>query len=55
MAKRTSIKAVQDKSGLFWTVAIVANGVTAVTTLAKKPDINHPKVQRIVRGLKHKE
>lgn len=53
--KRTSIKAVQDKSGLFWTVTIRANGVTAVTTLAKKPDINHPKVQRIVRGLKHKE
>ena len=55
MSKRTSIKAVQDKSGLFWTVTIRANGVTAVTTLAKKRDINHPKVQRIVRGLKHKE
>ena len=52
---RRKVTSVQDKSGLFWTVTIQSNGVTAVTTLAKKPDIKHPVVRRILRGLEHKE
>ena len=54
MRQRTSIKAVKDRYGLFWTVTIRANGVTAITTLSEKPDVKHAKVRRIIRGMQHR-
>jgi hypothetical protein len=52
---RAKLTVEKDRYGLFWEVIIECQGVVLKTSMAEKPKLSDPKIQKMITGMIHSQ